>query len=218
MVDIQDMPDSEPEDGEEDDEDEGEHDNDNDDEAEPDIDAATPTDDPSAPSEPFDEEAFQAQMAARMEALRLHKALGNDDPAEADESEDDGAGAEYDSDSSSAVSDETPQSDFTTYSRATSGRGRGRGRGGALGRSTTGSGSGSVAGSVRGVPGRKDDLRMQVARRVEKELLGGASAGTTGGGAGQGKAKVKDKVGRAKGHKWKANPKHLVGGRGDGWD
>ena len=87
MVDIQDMPDSEHEDGEEEEEDEEEQeDGDDANDDEPDIDAAAPTDEPSAPSEPFDEEAFQAQMAARMEALRLHKALGNDDPAEVDES------------------------------------------------------------------------------------------------------------------------------------
>ena len=236
MLEVQDIPESDPE--YEDDEDEEEEEE----EAEDEGDAvAAETADQEAdlsttkPDEPFDEEAFQAQMTARMEALRLHKALGNDDPEESgtgfdplnpDYSIPSHAGfssdeEDFDSDSSTDLSDGPPASDFTAYSRATRGRGgggRGRGGGSVFGGAstaggssrTTGSGSGTAGSKGKGA-GKKNDLRMAVAKRIEKELGGKGGSGPGG------SSRTKATAGKAKGHKWKANPNYLVGGTNDGW-
>ena len=238
MLEVQDIPESDPEyedeEGDEVDLDEDDADEDAD---EANEDGAAAPDDPPKADEPFDEEAFQAQMSARLEALRLHKALGNDDPAEsgtgydplnpdysvpshADPWAPDSDDESYDSDSSTDVSDGPPQSDFTTYSCATRGRGGGgrRGRGGAG--SVAGSGmsrnSGSTGGAKAkakgaGAGGKKDDLRMAVAKRIEKELGGKGGSGPGG------SSRTKATAGKAKGHKWKANPSYLVGNTNDGW-
>lgn len=117
MIEVQDMPQSDPEH----DEDLPEQDRDSDEEdvedrtSEPDLkDAALP-----AATAAFDEGAFQSQMASRLEKLRLDKALGNDEDyvspgSEGDPNGDDG---DSDSDSSSLLSDGPPQSDFTAYTR-----------------------------------------------------------------------------------------------------
>lgn len=162
MSNVQDLPDEQESDDEDEDEDEDEAEQEHREDDAP----------GDAIEAPFDEDAFQNDMAARIEALRLSKALGNDeDAAEASESD-------YDSDSSSAVSEGPPQSDFTTYSRPS------RGRGG-------------------GSRAPRTDLRTAVAKKVEQERRTPST--------------IKGKPGRAKGHKWKASPSHLVG-KNDGWE
>jgi RIO kinase 2 len=231
MIEVQDMPESDPE--YEDDDDEEEEEEEEEDDEQDDIDEVQESDIAGAAKtdDPFDEEAFQAQMTARLEALRLHKALGNDDPSEsgtafdplnpdysipshAELSDDES----NDSDSSTDLSDGPPASDFTTYSRANRGRGgNARGRGGSVfggassaGTSTrSGMSGGSGAKSKSG--GRKDDLRMAVAKRIEKELGGKGGSGPGG------SSKTKATAGKAKGHKWKANPRYVVGSTNDGW-
>ena len=241
MMEVQDIPESDPE-YEDDEEEEEEEDEDEDDEVEEDPETTGQTGETATTAteqEPFDEEAFQAQMTARLEALRLHKALGNDDPSESGTGFDplnpdydipshaalESDEESYDSDSSTDVSDGVPESDFTAYSRATRGRGGGaRGRGGSVfgggsvmggsarsSRSASGSASASVSGTGARGRGKKDDLRMAVAKRIEKELGGKGGSGPGG------SSKMKATAGKAKGHKWKANPKYLVGSTNDGW-
>lgn len=101
MIEVQDLPDSDEEEGQE--EDEEEEDDDDDEELREQDQTA-----------PFDEEAFQKQMSDRLEAIRLNKALGNDDEDDADSHSE----SVSDSDSDDVLSDAPPQSDFTAYVRA----------------------------------------------------------------------------------------------------
>lgn len=103
MIEVQDLPDTEDEE-EDEEEQEDEDEDEEEDEEEPEQ---------SAP-EPFDEEAFQKQMSDRLEAIRLNKALGNDD----DDADSHSDSSQSDSDSDDVLSDAPPQSDFTAYVRA----------------------------------------------------------------------------------------------------
>nr|XP_018259880.1 Atypical/RIO/RIO2 protein kinase [Kwoniella dejecticola CBS 10117]OBR82038.1 Atypical/RIO/RIO2 protein kinase [Kwoniella dejecticola CBS 10117] len=117
MLEVQDLPPSDDEDEETEEDDE---DDDEDQEAEEGV-----HDDPAeAPKdEPFDETAFQEQMAARLEAVRIHKALGNDvdsdgepvDPATEDLLSSSEEEEEEDSDADSNDSVGPAQSDYTSY-------------------------------------------------------------------------------------------------------
>lgn len=203
MGEVQDLPAS---DGEEDDEDEDEDDEEEDEEEEDeDEDEETVPEAEGSRSAPVDEETARKQIADRLEAIRLNKALGNDDPSDAhdhdldpdvqDYEDDESSGS--DSDSSDALSDGPPASDFTAYTREPKPRPE------------------RMTKKQLGQSSRKTDLRHAIAHKVGKERdlqlrLSGQASGATGGGA---------KAGKAKGHKWKSNPAYLVGkaGGGDGW-
>nr|XP_019007795.1 Atypical/RIO/RIO2 protein kinase [Kwoniella pini CBS 10737]OCF46576.1 Atypical/RIO/RIO2 protein kinase [Kwoniella pini CBS 10737] len=114
MLEVQDMPISDDEDEEDEDEDEEENDDaEGNEEAQDDIEAKD--------EEPFDETAFQEQMVAKLEAIRLHKALGNDVDSDgepvnrlSDHSLTDSE-EESDSDGDSDDSVGPAQSDYTSY-------------------------------------------------------------------------------------------------------
>lgn len=193
MIEVQDMPESpngsEPDEDAEEDAEEQEE---------------APEEDPSAADQPdaeMDDAAFQASMSARLEALRLHKALGNDDPADeldmdrhmyGDESESDESVSDVDSDDSDAQLSDVAPTDYTAYTRAER----------------------KPAARVnpqkldKGNKGEKETLMAKV--RAE---LGGAGRGA---GAGAGRGKTKEGMGRQKGHKWKTSAKHIVG-KDSGW-
>lgn len=198
MGEVQDLPAS---DGEEEDEDDEDEDEDEDEEA--DVDGEDAPEAESSDSAPVDEETARKQIADRLEAIRLNKALGNDDPSDAhgdldpEAQHEDDASSESDSDSSDALSDGPPASDFTAYTRDPKPRPE------------------RMTKKQLGQSSRKTDLRHAIAHKVGKERdlqlrLSGQASGATGGGA---------KAGKAKGHKWKSNPAYLVGkaGGGDGW-
>lgn len=177
MEQVGDLPASEGEDDEdEDDEEEEEDEND-----EVDANDDQPTD--ASPSAPLDE----AAISARIEALRLSKALGNDDPAdiEYDEQEmySDSSDEESDSDESDGGQSIAAQTDYTAYIRA-------------------------PRPPKERLTSKKLGQKDEVALRVEKEMKGRTSAGS-GGGA--------KKVGKGKGHKWKTSDKYLVGKDNSGW-
>lgn len=181
MIEVQDLPESEPEYEDDEDEEEGDEG-----EEEEDIESREDYAGPSKQSEPeeFDEAALQTQISSRLEHLRLNKALGNDEDYISPPSDNDNA-ADSDSDSSSLLSDGPPQSDFTAYTRTRSVHSRP---------------------SARKLDKNPTSLKNVVARQVEKEM-----------GGKERKTSTKNQVGKAKGHKWKANPNYMVGGKGDGW-
>lgn len=192
MIDLQDMPLSDPEYEEEDENDGGEEDElDGIDEADEEDDVDIPTiPAESTPSAPFDEKTFQTNLSAQMEQLRLNKALGNDEGYTSPLS--DNAHRRLNNDDSDSsedlLSDGPPQSDFTAYTRTRVHHARP---------------------SAKKIDTNPLSLKNVVARQVEKELNGSERGGSVG--------KSKGKVGKAKGHKWKANPNYAVGGKGDGW-
>lgn len=182
MIEVQDMPLSDPEyeedeeaDGEEEDE---EDQGDGNEEADP----SEQTD--STPPAPFDETAFQSQISTRLEKMRLSKALGNDEDYISPPSAEEKANNSDSDSSEDLLSDGPPQSDFTAYTRTRVHHARP---------------------TAKKLDTNPLSLKNVVARQVEKEL------------AGSDKRSVKGKVGKAKGHKWKANPNYSVGGKGDGW-
>lgn len=177
---VGDLPPSDDED-DDDDEDEDDEDEEEDDEEDQDKRKTESEAGPSKASEPLDEAAFQAQMAARLEALRLHKALGNDDPDTLEQDpEVDSETESEESDSDSDTQSIAAQTDYTTYQRP------------------------PKAHKPRPTAkkmGRKDVVAMT----VEAEMKARASRAASGGGSGSNKA------GKAKGHKWKTSANYLVG-------
>lgn len=188
MIEVQDMPLSDPEYEDDDENDGGEEDEldgiAEEEENDETTDLPEPTD-PTPPSEPFDEKAFQAKISDRLEKIRLSKALGNDEDYISPPSGKEDKANNSDSDSSEdLLSDGPPQSDFTAYTRTRVHHARP---------------------TAKKLDTNPLSLKNVVARQVEKEL------------GNQQKTSVKGKVGKAKGHKWKANPNYAVGGKGDGW-
>jgi RIO kinase 2 len=172
MIEVQDLPQSD--DGEDvEEEEEGE-------EVDPAVDVEA--------SEPFDEEAFQKQISDRLEAVRLNKALGNDNPSDIPSHSESEEELDYSDSDDSVLSDAPPQSDFTTYVRTPAPR--------------------PLRINARKLGGG-NELRETIARQVIKEREDKERKHHSRKGA---------KVGNAKGHKWKANANFLVGkGGGDGW-
>lgn len=193
MAAVEDLPRS---DNEDDDEEEDEDDYDDDDDEDTDDEEASGSTNanadagPSEPSQPLDEAAFQAQMAARLEAIRLSKALGNDEPEDGiQQDEDASSDEESDSDEDSDAESDGGQSiaaqtDYTTYQRAPKTR------------------KPRVAAKQLG---QKDLVRAAVEGEMRAK---GANGRSTGG--------ASSKVGKAKGHKWKSSEKYLVG-KDSGW-
>jgi RIO kinase 2 len=138
--------------------------------------------------ETLDEAAFQSQMSARLEAIRLSKALGNDDPDELEqESEEESEESESESESDGSDTQSiAAQTDYTTYQRA-------------------------PRPHKQRLEQKKLGQRDIVKQAVEAEIRAkGGVAGRASGGSGA------SKVGKAKGHKWKASSKYLVG-KDSGW-
>ena len=126
MVDVQDMPES---DSEEDDVVDDARENDGDGEEGDEIEGDAETGRESGKAEEsrtFDEEDFQQEMADRLESLRIHRALGNDDPdASSSTPSDEESVSEHDS-TSSTSSAGPPTTDFSTYARERKSHGRPR--------------------------------------------------------------------------------------------
>lgn len=138
----------------------------------------------SPPAETLDEEAFQAKMAARMESLRLNRALGNDDPDEVDldhgvgseeENTEDDYSDESDSDSEAGSVGPAP-TDYTSYVRPPK--------------------APKERMSVKKM-GKKDVVKDKVEQEISSKS---ARGGKKGGG-----------VGKGKGHKWKSSARNVVG-------
>ena len=177
MAAVGDLP---PSDGEDDD-DEEEESEEEDEEEEEEEEEGEAAPEKTQPSEPETEE----QIRARMEAIRLHRALGND----SDDGLDQDSDAETDSSSGSDTDSESDdgsengsiaaQTDYTAYTRA-------------------------PRPPKQRVPAKKLGQRDLVKQTIEGELKAqGGGKGKSGGG--------RNKIGRAKGHKWKSNPDYLVG-------
>ncbi|WVR08728.1 hypothetical protein IAU60_005786 [Kwoniella sp. DSM 27419] len=188
MIEVQDMPPSDDEDDDDDDVEDEEEDE------EKDEDEGDEETQESAASEPFDEAAFQKQMADKMEALRLNRALGNDDPD--DDAE--GLGSDHsltdqsDSDSDADSDDSTgpAQTDYTSYMPSQRNTRRFHPR----------MATKSIA--------EKDAVKETVARQVSKEReMSERKHHSRNAGA---------RAGKRKGHKWKANDKYAVG-KDSGW-
>lgn len=178
---VGDLPASDNEDEDEEEEEEGDDDLD---EKEPEEESQAG---PSKSAEPLDEAAFQAQMATRMESLRLNKALGNDDPDDSlDQISDESSESESESDSEGSDTQSiAAQTDYTTYQRP------------------------PKVHKPRPTA-KKMGQKDIVAQTVEAEMKARASGGRASGGSGSNKA------GKAKGHKWKSNANYLVG-KDSGW-
>ncbi|KAK4688771.1 RIO kinase 2, partial [Tremellales sp. Uapishka_1] len=192
MIEVQDLPASDAEDDSDEDEEEEEVEE----EPEPEVES-TAKETRSYPSKDgeFDEEAFQKQVADRMEALRLSKALGNDDPDEEDE-EDSDAFSDSESDAGSDVSDKSdkpPPSDYTSFTPGSRSSKRYHPRA-----------------SVKKLQD-VDEVKSVVAAQVGRERERTEKKHHT--------RKSGSAVGNTKGHKWKKNGNYLVGksGGGDGW-
>jgi RIO kinase 2 len=112
MIEVQDLPESDGEEEQDEEGEEGEEDEEGEEGQDEENVALREQDEPA----PFDEEAFQKQMSDRLEAIRLNKALGNDDDEDDADSHSDSS--QSDSDSDDVLSDAPPQSDFTAYVRA----------------------------------------------------------------------------------------------------
>lgn len=184
MNEVQDMPES---DDDEDDEEEEEEDDEEEDVEVGDDAAAAGIE---TTDEPFDEEAFQKQMTDRLEAMRLNKALGNDDPDDLEEQEsvDSETESESDSDSDSGDSVGPAPTEFSSFDQN-------RRRKPARAPRTK-------------VPTRADELKLTVAQQVGKERDMNAKKYHS--------KKSVNKAGNAKGHKWKNSEAYAVG-KNSGW-
>lgn len=188
MVDVGEMPnaeqiaagsDSEGEDSEDDEEEEEYEESEDEDEEDEDDEGQ------DEPSETSPEDA-EAAAAARLEKLRIHRALGNDgdpdDPAPepeplwSEEEEEEESDSDADSDDSTGVA----QSDYTQYVRAPRQR---------------------PARMNVSKLGRVDELKATVANDLERQRRSQVRGSGT-----------KAKVGNQKGHKWKTNAKHVAKG------
>jgi len=193
MGEVQDMPESDDEEDSDSDADE----EDDDDEVDEGSDEA---DQNGQGEEPFDEVVFQKQVSDRLEALRLHKALGNDDSS-IDNSDPNPQHPSFsypesdlDSESESTDSEKStkpPPSDYTSYAPSTRNNRR------------------QIPRLATKQLNDIDELKATVEKQVEKDRK-----------RNERKFHHSQKgveVGRGKGHKWKASDKYLVGKSGDGW-
>jgi RIO kinase 2 len=176
MIELQDVPES---DGDEEEEDEDE---------EEEVTKEREAEDDKQPEE-FDEEAFQKQMSDRLEAMRINKALGNDDP-------DDVQDEESESESESEESDDSDSGDSigptpTEFSSFDQNRKKRPAR---------------VA-RPKGLT-RADELKLTVAQQVGKERESKEKRFHS--------KKSISKAGNAKGHKWKNSEAFQVG-KNSGW-
>lgn len=195
MVDVGEMPnaeqiaagsDAEDSDSDDDEEYEDYEDSDaEDEEGEEEEQADTQEKDGSAEQAEMSPEDAEAAAAARLEKLRIHRALGNDgDPDDPEpepeplwsEEEEEESDSDADSDDSTGVA----QTDYTQYVRAPRQR---------------------PARMNVSKLGRVDELKETVAKDLERQRR----SQTRGTG-------TKAKVGNQKGHKWKTNAKHVAKG------
>lgn len=143
----------------------------------------------SKAAEPVDEATSQAQMAAKLEALRLNRALGNDDPSDGIQqnsdvdSESESSEEETDSEDESDTESIAAQTDYTTYQRA-------------------------PRPPKARMPAKKLGQVDLVRQAVENEMKQKGGSRSTGAG--------RNKAGKAKGHKWKSSDKYVVG-KDSGW-
>ena len=181
MVEVQELPESEDEDAEDDGagEDEEEEDGEVEDGQQEEGDGL------NGDLDDVDKKTVKKNTVDRLEALRLNRALGNDDPdlppdspPSTSESEPKSE-SEFESDKDEG-SDLPPPTDITTYSRATPRTRRPKRAG--MKKLETGDGVRDVV-----LRERERGERTQTARRGAKE------------------------AGKVKGHKWKTNEKYLVG-------
>jgi RIO kinase 2 len=179
MNEVQDMPQSDDEDEEEDEEEEQEE------EEEP-----TTIPDESKEPEEFDEEAFQKQMSDRLEAMRLNKALGNDDPDDLEEEEVDSE-SESESEDSDSESGDSVGPAMTEFSSFDQNRKKKPAR----------------VPRTKGLT-RADELKLTVAQQVGKERESKEKRFHS--------KKSVNKAGNAKGHKWKQSDAFQVG-KNSGW-
>ena len=184
MNEVQDMPESDDDEDEEEEEEEEEEDG-NVDATELEAAAEKETTD-----EAFDEEVFQKQMSDRLEAMRLNKALGNDDPEdfEDQESVDSDSESESDTDSESGDSVGPAPTEFSSFDQN-------RRRKPARARPTK-------------LTTRADELKLTVAQQVGKEREIKEKKYHS--------KKSVNKAGNAKGHKWKNSDAYAVG-KNSGW-
>ncbi|TXT05959.1 hypothetical protein VHUM_03720 [Vanrija humicola] len=169
MLEIGDMPNPEVEDDDEEDS----EDDDDDEEEEEDDEETEATADP---------EAEASSAAAKLEALRIHRALGNDGNPEDELPEEAYTESEEESDSESDSGHSgVAQSDYTQYVRAP--------------RAPRARPNVSKLGAV-------DELREIVAKDIEQQQRGKSSHHAR---------KGLRKVGNAKGHKWKSSASYLTG-------
>ena len=178
MNEVQDMPQSDDEDEEEEEEDEEE-------EKEP-----TTIPDENKEPEEFDEEAFQKQMSDRLEAMRLNKALGNDDPDDLEEEEIDSE-SESESEDSDSESGDSVGPAMTEFSSFDQNRKKKPAR----------------VPRTKGLT-RADELKLTVAQQVGKERESKEKRFHS--------KKSVNKAGNAKGHKWKQSDAFQVG-KNSGW-
>jgi RIO kinase 2 len=178
MNEVQDMPQS-------DDEDEAEDEEEEEEEEEP-----TTIPDENKEPEEFDEEAFQKQMSDRLEAMRLNKALGNDDPDDLEEEEVDSE-TESESEDSDSESGDSVGPAMTEFSSFDQNRKKKPAR----------------APRTKGLT-RADELKLTVAQQVGKERESKEKRFHS--------KKSVNKAGNAKGHKWKQSDAFQVG-KNSGW-
>ncbi|WVQ70804.1 hypothetical protein IAR50_000326 [Cryptococcus sp. DSM 104548] len=180
MIEVQDLPLSDEEEDESDDSEDEEDGEDHEDEQEEVAEEGVKDD------EPLDE----AAMAARLEALRLHRALGNDSPDEED-TDSDHSLTDPSSESDSEDSDDSvgpARTDYTSYTPSA--------------RNTRRHHERISASKLGDKQAGKDAVALQVER--ERKLVERRAQ------------KSGSKVGNMKGHKWKSNAKYLVG-KDSGW-
>ncbi|TYJ53897.1 hypothetical protein B9479_005446 [Cryptococcus floricola] len=180
MIEVQDMPLSD--EGEDEDDDSG----DEDEEEGEDEEGEKAVDEGMKDEEPLDE----AAMAARLEALRLHRALGNDSSGE-EATDSDHSLTDPSSESDSEDSDDSvgpARTDYTSYTPSA--------------RNTRRHHERISASKLGDKQAGKDAVAQQVER--ERKLVERRSQ------------KSGAKVGNMKGHKWKSNAKYLVG-KDSGW-
>ena len=150
--------------------------------------ATTIPDEDTEPTE-FDEEAFQKQMSDRLEAMRLNKALGNDDPDDLEEEVDSESESESeDSDSDSGDSVGPAMTEFSSFDQNRKKRPARTSR-------------------TKGLT-RADELKLTVAQQVGKERESKEKRFHS--------KKSVNKAGNAKGHKWKQSDAFQVG-KNSGW-
>lgn len=181
MNEVQDMPES--------DDDEDEEDEEEDEEEEVDATQVEETA-PEGGDEPFDEEAFQKQMSDRLEAMRLNKALGNDDPEDLEDRESVDSDTESDTDTDSESGDSVGPAP-TEFSSFDQNRRRKPARAPRTKLTT-----------------RADELKLTVAQQVGKEREIKEKKYHS--------KKSVNKAGNAKGHKWKNSDAYAVG-KNSGW-
>ncbi|ORY28011.1 RIO1 family-domain-containing protein [Naematelia encephala] len=189
MDDVRDLPES---DYEDDDIEEEEEDEDEDEDASKEVPPSTihGLEAKKNDDQSFDEEAFQKTMSDRLEKLRLDRALGNTDTTTDGTPISSNSYLPSSSDSSDeeeGYSDGPAPTDFTTYTKERKVK--------------------PPRIDVRKLKPSTGGVRESIADKVRKERDGGGKKDGTAG---------KAKVGKMKGHKWKASDQYLVG-KNSGW-